>query len=113
MVEFVSRGCPVCQRMEPVVALAGHHCAGQGVGVLRLDVGTAEGRQAAARYGIRGVPTFVFLDGAGQEVARRVGEQSLTSLREGLESIAGIRCAGLLLPGAPHAQPASGGGSGS
>ncbi|WNG58508.1 cytochrome c biogenesis protein/thioredoxin [Archangium gephyra] len=100
MVEFVSRSCPVCQRMAPVVALAEQHCAGEGVDVLRLDVGTAEGRQAAARHGIRGVPTFLFLDAAGQEVARRVGEQSLTSLRQGLESIAGVHCAGLLPPGA-------------
>ncbi|NMO13660.1 cytochrome c biogenesis protein/thioredoxin [Pyxidicoccus fallax] len=113
MVEFVSHSCPVCQRMEPVVALAEQHCAGEGVDVLRLDVGTPEGRQAAARHGIRGVPTFLFLDGAGQEVARRVGEQSLTSLREGLESIAGTRCAGLLPSGASGFPSASDGGAGS
>lgn len=113
MLEFVSRSCPVCQRMEPVVALAEQHCAGEGVDVLRLDVGTAEGRQAAARHGIRGVPTFLFLDAAGQEVVRRVGEQSLTTLRQGLESIAGVRCAGLLPPGAAGFPPASDGGAGS
>lgn len=113
MVEFVSHGCPVCQRMEPVVALAEHHCAGQGVGVLRVDVGTTEGRQAAARHGIRGVPTFLFLDSVGQEVTRRVGEQSLTSIREGLESIAGTRCAGLLPPGASGLPSAGDDGSGS
>ncbi|WP_404823471.1 thioredoxin family protein [Myxococcus xanthus] len=75
MVEFVSQGCPVCQRMEPTVALAEQHCSGEGVEVLRLDVGTAEGVQ----YGVRGVPTFLFLAAADQEMARRVGEQSLTS----------------------------------
>ncbi|MCY1036077.1 thioredoxin domain-containing protein [Corallococcus sp. BB11-1] len=111
MVEFVSRSCPVCQRMEPVVALAEQHCTGAGVEVLHLDVGTAEGRQAAARHGIRGVPTFVFLDGAGQEVARRVGEQSLTSLRDGLESITGVRCAGIFSPGAPGLPPRSDAGA--
>ncbi|ABF90574.1 cytochrome c biogenesis protein/thioredoxin [Myxococcus xanthus DK 1622] len=96
MVEFVSQSCPVCQRMEPTVALAEQHCSGKGVEVLRLDVGTAAGRRAAVQYGVRGVPTFLFLDAAGQEVARRVGEQSLTSLWQGLEVIAGGRCAGLL-----------------
>jgi len=95
MVEFVSQSCPVCQRMAPTVSMAEQHCAGEGVDVLRLDVGTAAGRQAAAEYGIRGVPTFLFMDAAGREVARRVGEQSLASLQQGLESIAGVRCAGL------------------
>ncbi|WP_342378536.1 thioredoxin domain-containing protein [Myxococcus stipitatus] len=109
MVEFVSQSCPVCQRMEPVVAMAAQVCSHEGVDVLRLDVGTAEGRQAANRHGVRGVPTFLFLDGAGQEVARRVGEQPLASLREGLETIAGVRCAGLLPSGAPTAPQGSAG----
>ncbi|WP_426752701.1 cytochrome c biogenesis protein CcdA [Myxococcus sp. Y35] len=112
LVEFVSRSCPICERMEPVVALAEQHCKGAGVDVLRLDVGTVEGRLAAARHGIRGVPTFVFLDGSGQELSRRIGEQSLASLQEGLESIMGGRCAGLVLPGAPGLPSAPGGGAG-
>ncbi|MCP3100762.1 thioredoxin domain-containing protein [Myxococcus sp. K15C18031901] len=94
MVEFVSGSCPVCRRMEPVVALLERHCSHEGVEVLRLDVGTSEGRRAATDHGIRGVPTFLFLDALGQEVSRRVGEQPLDSLRQGLESIAGGRCAG-------------------
>lgn len=109
MVEFVSQTCPVCQRMEPVVAMAAQVCSHEGVDVLRLDVGTPEGRQAANRHGVRGVPTFVFLDGAGQEVARRVGEQPLSSLREGLETLAGVRCAGLLPSGVPTAPQGSAG----
>lgn len=33
--------------------------------VIRLDVYTGLGQQMAARYGVRGVPTFVVLDGEG------------------------------------------------
>lgn len=66
-----------------------HACAGRGVNIVRIDIGTAEGRQAARRHGVRGVPTFLFLDGAGSESSRRIGEQSLATLQSGLEAISG------------------------
>ncbi len=94
MVEFVSQTCTVCQRMEPLVSLVTEACDRNGVDVLRLDVGTQDGRIAAAEYGVRGVPTFVFLDGVGQEAMRQIGEQTLASLEQGLGAIAEGGCAG-------------------
>ncbi|WP_375757553.1 cytochrome c biogenesis protein CcdA [Corallococcus exercitus] len=94
MVEFVSQSCPVCQRMKPVVARLRQSCAARGdVDVLLVDVGSAEGRQAAARHGIRGVPTFLFLEAGGREVSRRVGEQSQAVLAQGLAALGAGACA--------------------
>ncbi|MBX5481396.1 MAG: thioredoxin fold domain-containing protein [Myxococcaceae bacterium] len=93
MVEFVSRACPVCQRMAPVVAAAEHDCAGRHVQVKRVDVSDPAGAALARRFGVRGVPTFVMLD-EGREVARLVGEQPLAQLTQSLEVLTGERCDG-------------------
>ena len=54
--------------------------------VLRLNVTDGVGGQLAARYGVRGVPTFVLLDGDGQLVLAQVGmpnrEEILTAVKE-------------------------------
>ena len=41
--------------------------------VIRLDVMSQVGRQAAAYYGVRGMPTLVVVDGNGQSVYSQVG----------------------------------------
>jgi hypothetical protein len=41
--------------------------------VIRLDIFSSAGRQAAARFGVRGVPMFVILDGQGQVVDSQYG----------------------------------------
>jgi thioredoxin-related protein len=41
--------------------------------VLRLSVMDDVGGELAMRYGVRGVPTFVLLDGTGEVVLRQVG----------------------------------------
>jgi cytochrome c-type biogenesis protein len=96
MVEFVSRSCPACQRMAPVVAAAEHDCEGRDVTVARVDVGEPSGSALARAWAIRGVPTFVFLD-QGREIARLVGEQPPSALEHSLELLTGRRCEG---PGA-------------
>jgi hypothetical protein len=40
--------------------------------VLRLDVTSRLGRQAAASYGVRGTPTLIVVDGQGQPVLTQV-----------------------------------------
>lgn len=92
LVEFVSRTCPICQRMLPVVASADSACKGMGVKTVKIEVDTAEGKKLAASMGVRGVPTFVFVDGVGSEVARLVGEQSLESLEQAMEVTVGAQC---------------------
>jgi thioredoxin-like negative regulator of GroEL len=41
--------------------------------VVRLDVMSEVGRHAATRYGVRGVPTLVLVDGFGQPVYNQAG----------------------------------------
>ena len=59
-----------------------------------MDVATVTGREAANHYGILGVPTFVFIDQQGTEVARLVGEQPEETLIQTLEVLAGQTCDG-------------------
>lgn len=40
--------------------------------VLRLDITSRLGRQAAASYGVRGTPTLIVVDGQGQPVLTQV-----------------------------------------
>ncbi len=94
MIEFVSATCPICHRMAPVVARAERDCSAHGVRIRQMDVTTPAGRDAANRYGILGVPTFVFVDQRGTEVARLVGEQPEETLIQTLEVLAGQRCDG-------------------
>jgi len=46
---------------------------GGSVQVLRLDVGDSVGRDLAIRYGVRGVPFLVLLDGEGRVVLKQAG----------------------------------------
>lgn len=41
--------------------------------VVRLDVMSQVGRQAARRFGVRGLPTLVLVDGNGQTALTQVG----------------------------------------
>ena len=41
--------------------------------VLRLRAASRVGRELAARYGVRGVPTFLLFDGTGEMVHYQVG----------------------------------------
>lgn len=95
MIEFLSKDCPVCQRMTPVVAAAEKLCAHEGTATKRIYVDKAAGRRAASAAGVRGVPTFVFLDSRGTEVARLIGEQSLEALVRAREATVGANCAKL------------------
>lgn len=65
--------------MKPTLA----QLASNGVAIRHVDV-VAE-PHLAARYGIRKTPTYLILSG-GQEVARLIGQQSLTSLQAALAS---------------------------
>jgi len=55
--------------------------------VLRLSIGGPVGRQLAARYGVRGVPTFVLLDGVGSVVHRQVGRLDAARVKLEIEAL--------------------------
>jgi cytochrome c-type biogenesis protein len=95
MVQFTSPDCSICRQMIPTVALIERDCDGRNVDLVKLDVTEGHNRKLASSYRVRGVPTFVFLDRNGEELARLVGYQTLDSLRQALAATVGDQCAGL------------------
>ena len=95
MVELYAAGCPVCQRMETLVQSLTDQCDEHGVRVQRIDVSQPENKGLVQQYRVVGVPTFLFLDERGGEVARLVGEQSEATLRQALSAVRGEPCPGL------------------
>ena len=71
---------PVVDRLERELA--------EQVLVLRLSVYGDAGRGAAARYGVRAVPTFVVFDAEGTAVAQSSGLPDGARLRELLGTLA-------------------------
>ena len=55
--------------------------------VLRLSALSSVGRQIGSRYGVRGVPTFLLFDGAGQMVHYQVGKLNADEVKSEIESM--------------------------
>lgn len=56
--------------------------------VLRLSVMDSVGGQLAMRYGVRGVPTFVLLDGGGEVALIQAGMPDREAIMEAVEGLA-------------------------
>ena len=55
--------------------------------MLRLDVLSEVGGQAAARYGVRGVPAIVVVDGRGQPVLSQAGRMQPDAVLDAVEML--------------------------
>ena len=71
-VEIGSVNCIPCKMMQPIMKAVEEEYPGQ-VKIVFYDVGTPEGKRDAMRYGIRVIPTQVFLDKGGREYFRHEG----------------------------------------
>jgi len=71
-IEFGSVRCIPCKKMQPIMNAIEEKYAGR-VKVIFHDVWTAEGEEYGRTYGIRLIPTQVFLDKDGNEVFRHEG----------------------------------------
>jgi thioredoxin 1 len=71
-VELGSVNCIPCRMMQPVMKQIDSIYAGK-VNVVFYDVMTADGRPKAQQYGIRAIPTQVFLNAEGKEFFRHIG----------------------------------------
>ncbi len=84
-VELGSVKCVPCKMMMPVMKEI-EEKYGSEVKVVFYDVWTEAGRPYADKYGIRGIPTQVFLDANGKEFHRHTGfyplEQILPVLKK-------------------------------
>jgi len=71
-VELGSVGCIPCDKMQPIMKEIKEEYKGQ-VKVVFHDVKTAEGNPYIKEFGIRAIPTQVFLDKDGNEYFRHLG----------------------------------------
>jgi thioredoxin 2 len=69
LVDFYADWCGPCKTMAPILDEVAREYIGKAL-VLKLD--TDRNPQAAARYGIRGIPTLILFRG-GREAERQVG----------------------------------------
>lgn len=70
LLELGSVGCKACQMMAPIIEELKEEYAGR-LSVEFYDV--REDPAPARRYGIRIIPTQIFIDGAGNEIFRHEG----------------------------------------
>lgn len=75
---------------KPIVDGLERKLAGKAT-VIRLDVMSQVGRQAAAYYGVRGMPTLVVVDGNGQSVYSQVGILRPAQVVEQVEAILEVK----------------------
>jgi thioredoxin 1 len=71
-VELGSVGCIPCDKMQPIMKEIEEEYKGQ-VKVVFHDVKTAKGNPYIKEFGIRAIPTQVFLDKDGNEYFRHLG----------------------------------------
>ena len=71
-VELGSVKCIPCKKMQPIMKEIEEEYKGQ-VKVVFYDVWTAEGKPYIKEFGIRAIPTQVFLDKDGKEYFRHQG----------------------------------------
>lgn len=84
-IELGSVTCIPCQKMQPVMKNIEARY-GQQVAVIFYDVWLADQKPRAREYGIRLIPTQIFLDGAGKEIFRHEGFFPETEIDQFLSS---------------------------
>lgn len=67
LVWFSGTWCEFCERMEPFAHQAASGFANR---LVFVEKSVDDDRSAAARYRVRGTPTFVLVDASGEEIAR-------------------------------------------
>ena len=91
LVWFSATWCEICERMSPFV----HETASAYTERLHfVEKSVDHDRQAAGRYGVRGTPTFVMLNAAGQEVVRFHGQPNAQSFALAIEQALSAVAAG-------------------
>lgn len=94
VIEFYSSHCAICNQMIPIISAIKSECVGKEVNFKQVNVTTPSGKKLAAKFGVSGVPVFVFLSEKGKEISRLVGFQTISSLRKALSVLVREKCFG-------------------
>jgi cytochrome c-type biogenesis protein len=92
MLEFYSEDCEVCKKMEPLIRELESACSESVIEIRKVDIFAADGFNLAQKFGVYGVPTFVFLDADGLEAGRLIGYQNKAELERSIASVSGKTC---------------------
>ncbi|MCL6450720.1 MAG: thioredoxin family protein [Acetobacteraceae bacterium] len=88
LVELGSDQCVPCQMMKPILENLRRDYAGCVI-IESIDVYTDPG--AAQRYRVRVIPTQVFIDASGREVARHEGYMEQAQIERAFRDLFGIQ----------------------
>ena len=84
VIDFWRPGCPPCDAMEPIVEQLKEEYGD------RVDFkayNTLEERGKVDKYGIAAVPTFLFINAAGEIVDKVVGQTDKETMRRKIEAL--------------------------
>lgn len=95
LVEFHAAGCPVCEKMKPLIAQLREDCLGKRVDVLTVDLSDPRNAGAAAAFGIRAVPTIQLFALTGDRSAQFLGQQDIADLRAAAAHLIAATCGGV------------------
>jgi thioredoxin 1 len=86
LVEFYSNTWGSCLLAKPVVDRLERDLEGRAQ-VLRISLWSSVGRELAARYGVRGVPTFLLFDGSGEVIHSQRGRLDADRVKAEISSL--------------------------
>ncbi len=88
---FVSSNCPHCPKSERAVKTVAPEYGEQGLTYKKVRVKTPEGKELSSKYGVRSLPTILYLDGQGNEIGRRAGAAGEDNVRDDIEKMLGLK----------------------
>ncbi len=73
--------------MVPIINAVGKNCTDKELSLIKIEINNPEAQELVKKYGILGVPTFIFLDKKGKEMTRLLGYQDINTLLKTLKII--------------------------